>query len=480
MASRNKNEEIDNCICNVSNQTYRLLTQCGNLNNVGELHREKSKKHNAIDLKVDRFINKHITRRASCSANLFSAPEKHNQFISASSFTNIWAKRRHSHTGIFSQPNLGKKLAQVNASKLRRRSVICLEADKPQIHVALQSCEERNQSAVGAGLQVVQEATSTQGLPVFSSTKPFDFGDSSDEIGERCIDFTTNAFPLSSDYIPDGKTRKRLALQNNAFFNSDTERKDKNTYCSADQWTNEPCSSYKICDDKDIHSKSLVVNDVIDIGDETVVSPKDKKEIISSVEGTLPVDGEITSALVQNCKRLEDEKVLSYSHKNIVDLLVSKDTDSQYCNNSSEVEQVKELLLSKSVSFATAEELKLKSSQMVKYKSVSLGLLPPLRHRRKAVSCLPVFELSQHLTEACGEIGSDVGDPKYGNEEFKVNNCKQSPKLERSSFYLKNEKEVMEDDIKSFCLPVFLAFAALPSSAPQHCQRFNFMNFWMV
>lgn len=135
MASKNMNEALDDCICNVNNETFRHLVQGGNLNTLQETQQvkqsvvlsEKSRKYSVDSLMVMRgLIKGPIPRRVSCSPSMIlpGIPSTSN-----SQPTSAKGRRRHSHAGIPSTPNvLSFNIGETLTSKHRRRSMISLGA----------------------------------------------------------------------------------------------------------------------------------------------------------------------------------------------------------------------------------------------------------------------------------------------------------------------------------------------------------------
>lgn len=178
MASRNKNEELDDCICNVSNETYRILAQCGNLNNVSRQQLGKAHLHSkSSPLATRRFsFDNHVlfrgkpkakvTRRASCSPGLL--PIYRNQEVSRSgSSSQILARRRHSDVGIMSGVTSSWRLKESNTFQKRRNSMVSLSTSKQLTSGTSVFWEgDGNTNISTEGLQIVHEVKSNHDTPV--------------------------------------------------------------------------------------------------------------------------------------------------------------------------------------------------------------------------------------------------------------------------------------------------------------------------
>lgn len=178
MASRNKNEELDDCIRNVSNETYRILAQCGNLNNVSRQQLEKAHLHSASSpLAIRRFsFDSHVlfggkpkakvTRRASCSPGLL--PIYRNQDVLGSgSSSQVLARRRHSDVGIMSGVTSNWRLKESHKFQKRRNSMASLSTSKQLASGTSVLWEgDGNTDICTEGLQIVHEVKSNHDTPV--------------------------------------------------------------------------------------------------------------------------------------------------------------------------------------------------------------------------------------------------------------------------------------------------------------------------
>ena len=173
MASKNKNEDLDDCIRNVNNETFRHLNQGGNLNTLQEAKQEKKTtnwsdkcRKYSVDswLVMQGMMKNPIARRASCIPSIFLP-----RIPSAANSHPSWGKRRHSHAGIPSAPStVIRGMAGTMPSKHRRKSMISLATDNlTTAHQTLGHVEMRTMFSSQARLQEVDEGSdSGQGIPV--------------------------------------------------------------------------------------------------------------------------------------------------------------------------------------------------------------------------------------------------------------------------------------------------------------------------
>lgn len=192
MASVNKNENLDDCIRNVNNETFRHLVQGGNLNTLQEAQQpkqtvsisEKNRKYSVDSWMLKRgLIKGSAARRASCSPSMIlpRIPSTSNNLPTTSQ-----GKRRHSHAGIPSVPSviscgMGSKLS----SKYRRRSMVSLAADGLTAPcTTLGPMDLRSMFASQAALQELDEGRdSCHGTPVLSPPETEIFPEAGKKLG---------------------------------------------------------------------------------------------------------------------------------------------------------------------------------------------------------------------------------------------------------------------------------------------------------
>lgn len=176
MTSKNKNEDFDDCICNVNNETFRHLVQGGNLNTLQEAKQErkatsgsdKGRKYSVDSwLVIPGMMKSPGVRRASCIPSIFLP---RNPSAANTLPTSSWGRRRHSHAGIPSAPSIvSRGMAGTMPSKHRRRSLVSLAAGDLTTHQALGHVDLRAMYASQAGLQAVDEGSdSGQCTPVLA------------------------------------------------------------------------------------------------------------------------------------------------------------------------------------------------------------------------------------------------------------------------------------------------------------------------
>lgn len=173
MATKNINEEIDDCLCNVSNEAYRVQHTGGNLNAVKDSHYERELKQNSKPLKkqrrlsVDqqfvpvsqRFTKQHSTRRASCSPYFSYSPQGPNQkVVFTSRLSDGLPGRRHSHAGISQHSMSEGNFDGFTVPKYRKQSLKYPSEVKCHAYHTPHLSGDIQESRSGMKLQVVSES----------------------------------------------------------------------------------------------------------------------------------------------------------------------------------------------------------------------------------------------------------------------------------------------------------------------------------
>ncbi|KAK7079005.1 E3 ubiquitin-protein ligase mycbp2, partial [Halocaridina rubra] len=141
MATKNKNEELDDLIYNVSNKTYRILSQCGNLN---EAH-DHAKKKRSLSVDVQ------VSKQGACP-NCYGYDTTHRSSLLTPS-SNKSPQRRNSVAGIPLSCNLDFKVWKAKDTKSRRKSVATLESVR-----ASYALSQNKQSVMNSFLKCVEES----------------------------------------------------------------------------------------------------------------------------------------------------------------------------------------------------------------------------------------------------------------------------------------------------------------------------------